>query len=178
MEFILERDAPPINILLADDDIDDCHFFQEALLEFPLSTNLTIVNNGEQLMQLLTNDTNELPHVLFLDLNMPRKNGFECLSEIKLNEKIKQLPVIIYSTSFHKKIADNLYQNGANYYISKPSGISELKSAVQQMITLVVKENIEQPDKENFILTEERKNYKTHFWFNHFFRLPFQDNFN
>jgi CheY-like chemotaxis protein len=178
MIYIEGQNTLPINIILADDDTDDCYFFKEALLEFPLSTNLTIVHNGEQLMQLLINETNELPHILFLDLNMPRKNGFECLSEIKLNEKIKQLPVIIYSTSFHKKIADILYQNGAQYYISKPSDILQLKAAVQQMITLIVKENIQQPDKENFILTEEKKNYKTHFWFNHFFRLPFQKNFN
>ena len=51
--------------------------------------------DGEQLMKLLTEKTDELPHVLFLDLNMPRKNGFECLSEIKLNEKLKKFLVII-----------------------------------------------------------------------------------
>jgi CheY-like chemotaxis protein len=120
----------PFNILLADDDIDDCLFFKEALKEFSLPTQLTVVHDGQQLMQLLTNETNELPHVLFLDLNMPRKNGFECLSEIKLDKKLEQLPVIIYSTSFHRKIANMLYETGANYYISKPSEISKLKKAV------------------------------------------------
>ena len=103
-----------LNLLLADDDTDDCIFFKEALKEFPLSTHLTTVHNGEQLMQLLTNETNELPHVLFLDLNMPRKNGFECLSEIKLNKKLKQLPVIIFSTSFEQDDVNLLYKNGAN----------------------------------------------------------------
>lgn len=78
-----------LNILLADDDSDDCLFFKEALRELLLSTNLTTVHDGEQLMQLLTNETNVLPHVLFLDLNMPRKNGFECLTEIKLSKKLK-----------------------------------------------------------------------------------------
>jgi len=75
-----------LNILLADDDIDDCIFFKEALEEFTIPSNLTTVNDGEQLMQILTDETNQLPNILFLDINMPRKNGFECLSEIKLNK--------------------------------------------------------------------------------------------
>jgi hypothetical protein len=71
-----------------------------------------------------------------------------------------------------------LYKIGANYYISKPSEISQLKTAVQQMITLIAQENISQPSKENFVLTVERKNSKTLFWFKHFFLIPFAENFN
>ena len=161
-----------LNILLADDDTDDCYFFKEALNESPLSTKYTAVHDGEQLMQLLTNDTYTLPHVLFLDLNMPRKNGFECLSEMKRNEKLKALPVIIYSTSYHNKIAEMLYQNGANYYISKPSEISQLKKAVQQIITLIAQGRISQPTKEKFVLTTEKNNYQKLLWFNDFFAIP------
>ncbi|HXD92334.1 MAG TPA: response regulator [Bacteroidia bacterium] len=168
----------PFNILLADDDVDDYTFFKEALKDFPLTTNLTWLHNGEELMQHLANEANEIPDILFLDLNMSRKNGFECLSEIKLNERLKDLPIIIYSTSFHNVIAHKLHKNGANYYISKPSEISELKKAVQKMITLVKEENILQPAIEDFVLTNERKNYKTHFWFSHFFRLPSIEKFN
>lgn len=68
-------------ILLADDDLDDCRFFREALEELPFSTSEKIVTNGEDLMQLLTDKDEKLPDVLFLDLNMPRKNGFQCLGE-------------------------------------------------------------------------------------------------
>jgi CheY-like chemotaxis protein len=81
----------PLNILLADDDIDDCIFFKEAVEELLIPTVFTIVHEGEQLMQLLTKEATDLPDVLFLDLNMPRKNGFECLSEIKDNKKLNQL---------------------------------------------------------------------------------------
>ncbi len=84
--------AKQLNILLADDDTDDCVFFKRALKELAIPISLTTVHDGEQLMDFLANKTNELPHVLFLDLNMPRKNGFECLSEIKSNEKLSQLP--------------------------------------------------------------------------------------
>ena len=107
-------------IILADDDLDDCMFFEEALNEFPLSIHLSIIHNGEKLMQHLLNKSEILPDLLFLDLNMPRKNGFECLAEIKQNEKLKHLPVIIISTSMVKDVVNLLYKNGALYFIRKP----------------------------------------------------------
>jgi len=142
-----------LNILLADDDTDDCFFFKEALDELLLSTNLTVVNDGEQLMQLLISETNEFPDVLFLDLNMPRKNGFECLSEIKLSKKLNQLPVIIFSTSFEQEVVNQLYQNGAQYFIRKPSEFSQFKKIIQQSLALIAQENISQPTRENFVIT-------------------------
>jgi CheY-like chemotaxis protein len=144
-----------LNILLADDDTDDCIFFKEALGELLLSTNLTTVHDGEQLMQLLTNETNVLPHVLFLDLNMPRKNGFECLTEIKLSKKLKQLPVIVFSTSFEQEVVNQLYKNGAQYFIRKPSEFSQFKKIIQQSLALIMKENISQPTRENFVIIVE-----------------------
>ncbi len=167
----------PLNILLADDNPNNRYFFEEALKDFLQPTHLIVVNDGEQLIQQLTNEGNELPDILFLDLNMPRKNGFECLSEIKLNPRLKELPVIIYSTSFHKKIADMRYKHGATYYLSKPFEISELKKAVNQMLICVEQENIEQPGIENFIVTTGKNNSKTFFWFKNFFAIPFAGNF-
>ena len=142
-----------LNLLLADDDKDDCLFFKDALEELPASTHLATVHNGEQLMQLLTKQTIELPDVLFLDLNMHRKNGFECLSEIKLNKKVIQLPVIIFSTSLEQEVVNLLYENGAQYYIRKPADFSQLKKVIQQALTLIAQENISQPARENFVLT-------------------------
>jgi CheY-like chemotaxis protein len=148
-----------LNILLADDDVDDCIFFKQAVDELILPANFTAVHDGEQLMQQLTNETNKLPHVLFLDLNMPRKNGFECLSEIKLNEKLKQLPVIIFSTSFEQGVVDQLYLNGAQYFIRKPSEFTQFKKIIHQTLALIAQKlpadnvgNIAQPTKENFVL--------------------------
>ncbi len=141
-----------INILLADDDKDDCMFFKEALEELQLQTKLTTVHDGEQLMQLLTNKSKELFHILFLDHNMPRKNGFTCLQEIKSNQKLQSLPVIIFSTSYDEHIADLHYKNGAQYYICKPANFSEFKKVIQQAITLVSGKNISQPLKKNFLL--------------------------
>ena len=142
-----------LNILLADDDIDDCFFFKKAVEDFPISTYHKAVHDGEQLMKQLTNEANELPDVLFLDLNMPRKNGFECLKEIKLNKKLKQLPVIIFSTSFEQEVVNVLYENGAQHFIRKPSDFLQFKKTIQQALTLVAYGNISQPTRENFVLT-------------------------
>ena len=142
-----------LNILLADDDIDDCAFFKKAIEDFPIPTYYTAVHDGEKLMNQLTNETNELPDVLFLDLNMPRKNGFECLEEIKLNKKLKQLPVIIFSTSFEQEVVKVLYENGAQHFIRKPSDFLQFKKTIQQALTLVAYGNISQPTRENFVLT-------------------------
>ena len=140
-------------VLLADDDLDDCIFFKEALTELQLSTHLTAVHDGEQLMQLLVTETFKLPHVLFLDINMPRKNGFECLAEIKLSEKLQQLPVIMFSTSFEQEVVNLLYKNGAQYFIRKPSEISQFKKIIHHTLGLVAPENISRPARENFVIT-------------------------
>jgi CheY-like chemotaxis protein len=139
-------------LLLADDDKDDCLFFKDALEELPVKADLTTVHDGEQLMQLLAEKTGELPHVLFLDINMPRKNGFECLSEIKHNEKLKQLPIIIFSTSFEQDVVNLLYKNGAQHYIRKPADFSQLKKVIYQALLLATQEETLQPAKEDFVL--------------------------
>lgn len=144
----------PLSILLADDDLDDCLFFKEAVEELSLPTQLSTMHDGEQLMLHLHNETNRLPDVLFLDLNMPRKNGFECLSEIKLNQKLKQLPVIIFSTSFEQEVVNLLYKNGAQYFIRKPSEFLQFKKIIHQTFTtLIIPQKISQPGRDNFVLT-------------------------
>ena len=143
-----------INILLADDDKDDCMFFQEALEELQLSTQLTAIHDGDQLMQLLTKKSGGFYDVLFLDLNMPRKNGFTCLTGIKRSEKLRSLPVIIFSTSYDESMADLLYKNGAQHFIRKPADFSQLKIVIHQAIKLVSEKNIPQPSRENFLLNK------------------------
>lgn len=146
--------STPLNILLADDDLDDCLFFKEAIEELYLFATLSIQHDGEQLMEYLNTGPSKLPDVLFLDLNMPRKNGFECLSEIKGNPKLDQLSVIVFSTSFEQEVVNLLYKNGAQNFIRKPSDFSQFKKIIHQTInTLVVPENIPQQTRENFVLT-------------------------
>lgn len=148
--------ARPINILLADDDKDDRFFFAEALKELSIKTYLTVVNDGEKLITYLLKHSDNLPDVLFLDLNMPRKNGLECLIEIKNNEKLKKFPVIIYSTSLNNDISDILYKNGAYYYVRK-TDLDELKNMLLNILTLIKENNFIRPLKDKFIIEKYSK---------------------
>ena len=140
------------NLLLADDDIDDCTFFEDALDELPISATLLTVNDGVQLMNFLSEKADNLPDVLFLDLNMPRKSGFECLSEIKSIDIFKDLPIVIFSTSLNMEVADLLYQKGAHYYIRKPGDYDKLKKLIFEAINLTSKLGQTQPSRDKFIL--------------------------
>jgi CheY-like chemotaxis protein len=141
-------DLEPLNILLADDDTDDCSFFKKALRDIPIATNLTIVRDGEQLMSYLSKNSEHLPDVLYLDLSMPRKNGFECLTEIKESENFKNLIVIVFSTSFPRDIIyeDNmiklLLKLGAYDYIRKSGDLAQLKQVIHKTLNMVTESHL------------------------------------
>ena len=140
-------------ILLADDDSDDCYLFDEALKQLSVSAELIIVQDGEELMQLLQKfNEQKFPDVLFLDLNMPRKSGMECLSEINSDDQLKQLPVVICSTSLDNKVADQLYKNGASYYIQKPADFSSLKKIIQEALNRISNQKRLKSNRDEFIL--------------------------
>ena len=140
-----------LNILLADDDTDDCLFFKEAINKFIPAANFTAVHDGEQLMHRLTNSTNKLPDVLFLDLNMPRKNGFECLTEIKQNAVLKNLPVVIFSTSGVHDEMTILFKTGADVYIRKPRNLDQLVQVIQHALPMAT-ESIVADSKLKYVL--------------------------
>lgn len=142
---------PDLNLLLADDDEDDCLFFQDALGELNHNARVTIVHNGVELMQYLQS-VEVLPDALFLDLNMPCKNGFECFSDIKSDDRLSQLPVIIYSTSFDKEVVNSLRENGACHYIRKPGDFSRLKLVIDEALNSLLGKQETSFSKENFII--------------------------
>ena len=138
----------PLNILLAEDDVDDRFFFDKALKEINIATHLTTVSDGDQLMNYLSECIEHLPDVLFLDLSMPRKNGIECLAEIKESNKLKDLPVIMFSTSFTENrnfeqgLINSILKMGALDFIRKPTDFSKLKQLIQNaLIQLKEKES-------------------------------------
>lgn len=125
-----------INILLADDDLDDCRFFKKALESLDINSNLTIVNDGDALMKYLSEESETPPNVLFLDINMPKKNGIECLEEIRKSAKLKDLPVVMFSTSNSWDTINKLFNSGAHVYIRKPSDFKQLKQVIHHAIPL------------------------------------------
>lgn len=142
-----------LTIILADDDKDDCLLFSEAIDEINISVHLTMVSNGCDLMKNLTNEFTDLPDALFLDLNMPKKNGMECLAEIKSEPKLKHLPVIIFSTSYDPRIAKQLYETGAKYYVRKPSDFSTLKKLIHKVLSQIKDAPLARIPQQEFLLT-------------------------
>jgi CheY-like chemotaxis protein len=138
----------PIHILLADDDMDDCMFFKKALSEIPMQTTLSTVPDGEKLMTFLLTHLQDLPDVIFLDLSMPKKTGFECLAEIKEMESLKNIPIVVFTTSFRRgdefeeRLISTLTHLGAEEYIRKPHDIGELKNIIQDALDKVLEKKL------------------------------------
>jgi CheY-like chemotaxis protein len=124
-----------LNLLLADDDEADRILFKEAFEELKTKTKIRMVNNGEQLMDYLNKKEGPVPQLIFLDLNMPRKNGMECLKEIRGNDAFNKIPIAIYSTSASEKDIQETFLNGANVYIKKPSDFNVLKAVLAKVIS-------------------------------------------
>lgn len=130
-----------IKILLTDDDTDDCKFFEDALKALPIVTELKTLEDGEQLMNYLLENLNNLPDVVFIDINMPRKNGLDCLTEIKRNNKLKDLPVVILSTSNSEEKKNLVFKLGGHVYIHKPSDFGQLKQIILHALPIAL-ENV------------------------------------
>ncbi|HLA54489.1 MAG TPA: response regulator [Flavobacterium sp.] len=127
------------HILLADDDADDRQFFSEAISELRMEHKLSLFKDGKELMDYLEHpDTQEadVPHILFLDLNMPCKTGLDCLQEIRANSKFKDLSIAIYSTSSSEKDIEETFIGGANIYIKKPNDFSKLKKVIKDVVNI------------------------------------------
>lgn len=143
----------PIHVLLADDDEDDRLFFREAFEEIKIKTLVDTVSDGVELINLLSNPNIYLPHILFLDLNMPRKGGLDCLVEIKTFNHLKDIPIAIYSTSSSEDDIEETFVRGANVYIKKPSDFSVLKKILQEVITINWQYYTSGMNRDNFILS-------------------------
>jgi CheY-like chemotaxis protein len=122
-------------VLLADDDADDRMFFEEAITEINLQVDARFVKDGQELMNYLLGSGIILPQILFLDLNMPFKNGFQCLEEIRTMKAFQDIFIIIYSTTARPSDIDTGFNKGANLFIQKPNSFSELKNVLRHIFT-------------------------------------------
>ncbi|HQW25938.1 MAG TPA: response regulator, partial [Saprospiraceae bacterium] len=128
-------DSSLLHVILADDDESDRTNFTEALEESRIKTEVYAVKDGVELMEFLTREDTPVPHILFLDLNMPMKNGLTCLKEIRSIEKLKDVAVAIYSTSSYEKDIEETFHYGANVYIKKPTDFDTLKKVLHKVLS-------------------------------------------
>lgn len=150
----MNSDSSQMRILLAEDDEDDRLFFNDAINELKMNNRLTIFKDGRDLMDYLNHpETTLLPHILFLDLNMPCKTGAECLQEIRANPKFKDLTIAIYSTSSSEKDIEETFIGGANIYIKKPNDFSKLKKVIKDVVNMNWQYHTSGLNKETFFLS-------------------------
>lgn len=115
-------------ILLAEDDDDDSFLFREALHEIDSTHKVEVAGDGEMLFSMLSDMP--LPDIIFLDLNMPKKDGMTTLKEIRNKQELSSVPIVIFSTSSDKQYIITAYKYGADLYISKPDTFMKLKKAI------------------------------------------------
>jgi CheY-like chemotaxis protein len=120
-------------LLIVDDDPDDIQLFCEAVTEINKTFHCYSAANGEAALQLLKVAIVK-PDFIFLDLNMPRMSGKQCLVQLKKNSQFAKIPVVIYSTSKIKNdVEDSLYL-GAIYFITKPNKFEDLVKAISHIL--------------------------------------------
>jgi len=127
--------AKTIQILLADDDATDRELFSEALSNTGLTVRLEEVSDGAECLRFLQQDAFR-PDIIFLDLNMPVKDGRETLREIKSHKDLQSIPVVILSTSNAPFDVKQSYQDGANFFVSKPHDFHELVEMLGYLLKL------------------------------------------
>ncbi|MCO6149136.1 response regulator [Flavobacterium sp. NRK1] len=142
-----------LHIMLADDDEDDRLFFKEAFEEVKINYSISAFNDGEQLMEHLYNTENALPDIIFLDLNMPRKSGIECLKEIRADKRLEKISVAIYSTSSSEQDIEDTFVSGANVYIKKPNDFNMLKKILSDVVHINWQYITDGLNKDSFILS-------------------------
>lgn len=128
-------------ILLIDDDEDDREIFTAAMLEVaPANSCETAINAVEGLKQLTS--ATKLPDLIFLDLNMPLMHGFECLKSLKGHDRLKEIPVVIYSTSNNQPDVQRAAALGASAYFSKPSDYKHLCEKLRNVLLLDFRQTV------------------------------------
>lgn len=120
---------------IADDDPDDLELFIEALQQIDAECECVTAFNGLEALDKLSKQPFYIPDFIFLDLNMPRMNGKECLVEIKKSDRLKKIPVIMYSTSGERKYIQETMELGAVFFFQKPNRFGEFIQALQHIVS-------------------------------------------
>ena len=142
-------------ILLADDDKDDADIFQQALRAVAPSIGFSHVDNGSGIFDYLNDEKNARPSVIFLDLNMPEMNGWQCLAKIKNEKKFESIPIIIYTTSSNPREYEIAQDLDAHGLITKPTDPKILKKVLGIVTAQLETKHLREAVKEAYLMTRE-----------------------
>jgi CheY-like chemotaxis protein len=138
-----------MHILMADDDKDDFFILKEAAEKAGETLQVSYAGNWLELWRFILKT---VPDLLFLDINMPVKDGIECLQLIRNERKYDKVPILIYSTSVNKTDIDKAYKHGANYFIVKPNTIDDITNIIRKLISMGKETLSSIPSREEFVI--------------------------
>ena len=141
-----------MRVLLVDDDSDDLMITKDAFKMAVPHAELITLNDGDYVAGHLYNESNVLPDIIFLDVNMPFKNGLECLREIRTDEKFNGIPVIMLTTSSDEKDIKTAFSNKATLFITKPVLLEESVTIFRKLFGLDWSTMLLHHDQKRFVL--------------------------
>jgi len=140
-----------IRILLADDDEDDREFFTDIIQQINGPVHVVCTTNGKELFLKLDELSDNLPDLLFLDLNMPGIDGRECLQEVRSKHSLNQLQIIICSTSASPDDINYAFEKGAGLYMVKPHNFSGYYKMLDNVLKLYASKKLPVRDRQKFV---------------------------
>ena len=154
------EEKEPLKIILAEDDKDDQELFMDALEATKIPSEVTTIENGKQLVDTLKDPAEPKPDIVFIDINMPVKGGKEALEEIKSDQKLKEIPAVMLSTSNHPNDIEETFKKGANLYIQKPSSFTGFILILKKVFLLHWTKALINPVKNIFFVSEKNISQK------------------
>jgi CheY-like chemotaxis protein len=139
----------PMHILMADDDKDDYYFLKEAAERTGQPLKVSYAANWLEVWKFIIKT---LPYFVFIYMNMPVKNGLECLQLLREDRKYDDVSIIIYSTSVSKNDIDKAYEHGANYFVVKPNAIDDITNMVKKIYSMGKDTLRATPPREEFVI--------------------------
>lgn len=140
----IERD-----ILLAEDDQDDVEIFETALQQLKMPYVMRRADNGDVLFVLLKE---RIPYILFLDIQMPCRDGVACIIDIRKNREYDKLPVVMYTSRMTDKIVEECFRNGANLYMTKTNTINALVMKLRKVFSIDWSDYLHYPPQDHFVV--------------------------
>lgn len=138
------------DILLAEDDSEDVLIFETALKDAEIKYVLRHAEDGDALFLLLKD---RIPYILFLDINMPCKDGVACIAEIRKNREYDHLPIVMYTSNLSTKLVDECFEKGANLYLAKAFTFATLTQNIKKVFAIEWEDYLHYPPKHAFVLS-------------------------
>lgn len=148
------NDKEPLKIILAEDDKDDQELFIDALGEADVPAEVTTVENGQELLDTLKDESQPNPDMIFIDINMPVKAGIKVLEEIKKDDELKDIPAVMLSTWDHPSYIEETLNKGADLYVQKPNSFAGFVLILKKVFFLHWTRGLLDPVKKLFFVSE------------------------